>query len=123
MQCCTLVRYVYSYLFLHDCLQAVEKYYSDFAKQNKLTIKRDRLTKVGFEGSEITLKIPEDEELKEGWKIISTTYPMVCLCLPNVLTSVVIIKLVQYRYTVHLCRLQGWRQMSLRKGSQSLIVS
>ena len=58
----------------------MEKYYSDLAKRNKLTIKQDRLTKVGFEGSEITLKIPEDEEIKEGWKITPITYPMVCLC-------------------------------------------
>ena len=51
---------------LHD-LQAVENHYNVFAR-------RDSSTKIKFEGSEITLDIPEDGELtKEGWKIIPIT--------------------------------------------------
>ena len=59
---------------LHDCLQAVENHYDDFAKKYKLTIKQDSSTKFEFEESEITLDIPEDGELtKEGWNIIPIT--------------------------------------------------
>ena len=49
----------------------MERHYSHFTK--------DRSTKIGFEGSEITLNIPEDGEKKEGWNIIPTTYPVVSL--------------------------------------------
>ena len=45
----------------------MENHYNDFAK-------RDSSTKFEFEGSEITLNIPEDGELtKEGWNIIPIT--------------------------------------------------
>lgn len=57
--------------YLHDCLQVVEDHYSQIAK-------KDLSAKVGFEGSEITLNIPEDGETKEGWNITPMTYPVVC---------------------------------------------
>ena len=49
----------------------MENHYSQFAK-------KDLSAKVGFEGSEITLNIPEDGDTKEGWYITPMTYPVVC---------------------------------------------
>ena len=47
----------------------MENYYSHFTK--------DMSAKIGFEGNEIILNIPEDGENKEGWNIIPMTYPVV----------------------------------------------
>ena len=55
----------------------MENYYS------KLSAKLDMLVKIRFEGSEITLNIPEDGKLtQEGWKIIPMTHPLVCFIRP-----------------------------------------
>lgn len=58
--------------YLHDCLQVVENHYGHFAM-------KDLSAKVGFEGSEITLNIPEEGETKGGWNITPITYPVVSL--------------------------------------------
>ena len=60
---CNVSSFVYKYSCLHDCLQAVENHYNDFAKwDSSMTFE--------FEENEITLIIPEDRELtKEGWNI------------------------------------------------------
>ena len=49
----------------------MENHYNHFTK--------DLSAKIGFEGSEISLNIPEDGENKEGWNIIPITYPVVSL--------------------------------------------
>ena len=63
---------LFKYRHLHDCLQIVKNHYSHFTK--------DLSTTVDFEGSEITLNIPEDgEPTKEGWNVTPMTYPVVSL--------------------------------------------
>ena len=64
----------------------MKRYYSHFAKF-------DTWLKVGFEGDEITLDVPEDgtiQELQQGWKITPRSTPVVslyctqfCMCLPE----------------------------------------
>ena len=51
-------------------MQAVERHFSRFAKQ-------DTSLKIEFQKSEITLNIPEDGDLQDGWKITPMTYPVV----------------------------------------------
>ena len=53
-------------------MQAVERHFSRFAKQ-------DISLKIEFEKSEITLNIPEDGILQDGWKITPMTNPVVSL--------------------------------------------
>ena len=50
----------------------MKHYYSHFAEF-------DTWLKVGFEGDEITLDIPEDETTQRGWKITSRSTPVVSL--------------------------------------------
>ena len=69
---CLVFLALFKYSCLHDCSQAVENHYNDFAR-------RDSSTKFKFEGSEITLNIPEDGELtEEGWNITPITPTVVC---------------------------------------------
>ena len=68
-----MILVLFKYNCLHDCLQAVENHYNDFAK-------RDSSTTFEFEKNEINLNIPEDGELtKEGWSITPNTPTVVCL--------------------------------------------
>ena len=51
----------------------MKNHYSHFTK--------DSSAKIEFEGSEITLNIPEDGELtKEGWNVTPITPTVVCSC-------------------------------------------
>ena len=56
-------------------LQNVKKYFSDGEAQAKL----DALGSIRFESSEITLDIPGEEILLEGWKITPLTSPVVSI--------------------------------------------
>ena len=53
-------------------MQAVKQHFSHFAKW-------DRSVKVVFQESEITLNVPEEGIIQDGWKITPMTYPVVCL--------------------------------------------
>ena len=70
---CEVILVLFKYNCLHDCLQAVENHYNDFAKW-------DSSTTFEFEGSEITLDIPQDgKPTEEGWSITPNTPTVVCL--------------------------------------------
>lgn len=53
-------------------MQAVKHHFSHFAQF-------DTWLKVGFEGNEISLEIPEDGIIQEGWKITPMSTPVVSL--------------------------------------------
>ena len=98
-------------------MQAVKQHFSHFAKW-------DRSLKVVFQKSEITLNIPEEGTIQEGWKITPMTYPVVCsYCMQIcVSASADAIQAVVFNCT-HLCRLLREMLMSSRKGNGFLNVS
>ena len=56
----------------YDHMQAVKQHFGHFAKW-------DMSVKVVFQESEITLNVPEEGIIQDGWKITPMTYPVVCL--------------------------------------------
>lgn len=101
----------------------MKHYYSHFAEF-------DTWLKVGFEGDEITLDIPEDETIQWGWKITSRSTPVVslysvyctqfaCVCL----NYMPVVCSLAFFNPVQLSRSLGTMLMSLRKGSRSPSVS
>ena len=98
-------------------MQAVKQHFSHFAKW-------DTSCKVDFQESEITLNIPEEGTIQEGWKITPMTYPVVCSYCMQVCVSVSTdaIQAVVSNYT-HLCRLLRGMLISLRKGNGFLSAS
>ena len=95
-------------------MQVVKQHFSHFAKW-------DRSLKVVFQKSEITLNIPEEGTIQEGWKITPMTYPVVCSYCMQVCVSAST-QAVVFNCT-HLCRLLRGMLMSLRKGNGFLSAS
>ena len=63
---------LYMILTKSPWLQAVKRHYGDFAKL-------DTSLKVVFEKGAITLDIPEDGIIHEGWKITPKYFPVVSM--------------------------------------------
>ena len=91
-------------------MQAVKQHFGHFAKW-------DMSVKVVFQESEITLNVPEEGIIQDGWKITPMTYPVVCLyCMQVCVCSTDAILAVVFNCT-HSCRLLRGMLTSLRKGN------
>ena len=96
-------------------MQAVKQHFSHFAKW-------DMSVKVLFQKSEITLNVPEEGIIQDGWKITPMTYPVVCIACKFVSASTDAILAVVFNCT-HSCRLLRGMLTSLRKGNGFLNAS
>ena len=98
-------------------MQAVKQHFGHFAKW-------DMSVKVVFQKSEITLNVPEEGIIQDGWTIIPMTYPVVCLyCASLCLQACTDAILAVVFNCTHSCRLLEGMLMSLMKGNGFLNVS